>query len=150
MSLASTAPSRPDWDPLGAAGARSFRIDVLAASSSRSSDTPTSTEAIFIYYKRSDPCWCTFSALLLARSPPSLSSPHSSPCPAHTAMRQSVPQSRLSKMQDDPSELRDLAEWYRQLAHVGREHHRRARLKMAEYLERRAKELDQRKPGGQI
>src|SRR4051794_39279675 len=31
---------------LGAAGARSFRIDVLAASSSRSSDTPTSTEAI--------------------------------------------------------------------------------------------------------
>ena len=31
------------------------------------------------------------------------------------------------KMQDDPSELRDLAEWYRQLAHVGREHHRRAR-----------------------
>lgn len=51
-------------------------------------------------------------------------------------------------MQDNPSELRDLAEWYRQLARIGREHHRRARLKMAEYLERRAKELDQRKPGG--
>jgi len=30
-------------------------------------------------------------------------------------------------MRDDPSELLDLAEWYRELAHVGRDHHRRDR-----------------------
>jgi hypothetical protein len=52
-------------------------------------------------------------------------------------------------MQDDVGELRDLAEWHRQLAKVGRESHRRARLKLAEYLERRAAELEAgSKPGG--
>jgi hypothetical protein len=47
-------------------------------------------------------------------------------------------------MQDDVRELRELAEWHRQLAHIGREHHRRDRLKKAEELERRAKELEER------
>ena len=53
---------------------------------------------------------------------------------------------RFPELQDDVRELRDIAEWYRQLAHVGREHHRRDRLKKAEYLESRAKELEERKP----
>jgi len=50
------------------------------------------------------------------------------------------------EMQDDVRELREIAEWYRQLAHVGREHHRRDRLKKAECLESRAKALEERTP----
>jgi hypothetical protein len=49
-----------------------------------------------------------------------------------------------AEMQDAVRELRDLAEWHRQLAKVGRESHRRVRLKMAEDLERRAAELEAR------
>jgi hypothetical protein len=48
------------------------------------------------------------------------------------------------EMQDDLRQLRELAEWHRVLAQVGREHHRRDRLKKAEDLERRAKELEER------
>ena len=47
-------------------------------------------------------------------------------------------------MQDDVRELREIAEGHRQLAHVGREYYRRDRLKKAEDLERRAKELEER------
>ena len=42
---------------------------------------------------------------------------------------------------EDPRELRKLAEWYRAFAEVGRIEERESRLKLAEYLERRAAEL---------
>jgi hypothetical protein len=43
---------------------------------------------------------------------------------------------------DDPQELRKLAEWYRAFAEVGNSASRRDRLELAEYLERRANELE--------
>ena len=45
---------------------------------------------------------------------------------------------------EDPRELRKLAEWYRAFAEVGRIEERESRLKLAEYLERRAAELEKR------
>jgi hypothetical protein len=45
---------------------------------------------------------------------------------------------------EDARELRKLAEWYRAFAEVGHSEHREDRLKLAEYLERRAAELDNR------
>ena len=45
---------------------------------------------------------------------------------------------------DDASELRRLAEWYRAFAEVGHSDQREGRLKMAEYLERKADELERR------
>jgi len=43
---------------------------------------------------------------------------------------------------DDARELRKLAEWYRAFAEVGHSSRRSDRLKFAEYLERRAEELE--------
>jgi hypothetical protein len=46
---------------------------------------------------------------------------------------------------EDAKELRRLAEWYRAFAELaGNADERRARLDMAEYLERRAAELEKR------
>ena len=45
---------------------------------------------------------------------------------------------------EDARELRKLAEWYRAFAEVGHSEHREDRLELAEYLERRAVELDKR------
>jgi hypothetical protein len=46
---------------------------------------------------------------------------------------------------EDAKELRRLAEWYRAFAELaGNAAERRARLNMAEYLERRARELEKR------
>ena len=45
---------------------------------------------------------------------------------------------------DDVAELRRLAEWYRAFAAIGSADQRENRLKMAEYLERRAAELERR------
>ena len=44
---------------------------------------------------------------------------------------------------DDPKELRKLAEWYRAFAKVGSADRRADRLKMAEYLDRKANALEQ-------
>jgi hypothetical protein len=43
---------------------------------------------------------------------------------------------------EDARELRKLAEWYRAFAEVGRSEHREGRLQLADYLERRARELE--------
>ena len=48
---------------------------------------------------------------------------------------------------EDALELQKLAEWYRAFAQVGRSEHRDDRLKLAEYLERRAAELDKAEDG---
>jgi hypothetical protein len=45
---------------------------------------------------------------------------------------------------EDARELRKLAEWYRAFAEVGHSEHRESRLKLADYLERRAGELEKR------
>jgi hypothetical protein len=45
---------------------------------------------------------------------------------------------------DDPNELRKLAEWYRAFAKIGSADQREGRLKLAEYLERKAEELERR------
>ena len=45
---------------------------------------------------------------------------------------------------DDPAELRKLAEWYRAFAEVGHTDEREGRLLIAEYLERKAKDLEER------
>ena len=47
---------------------------------------------------------------------------------------------------DDPAELRRLAAWYRGFAAVGAADRREERLRLAEYLERRAKEIEKQKP----
>jgi hypothetical protein len=47
---------------------------------------------------------------------------------------------------EDARELRKLAEWYRAFAEVGRSEHREGRLQLADYLERRARELESRHP----
>ena len=43
---------------------------------------------------------------------------------------------------EDARELRKLAEWYRAFAEVGHSEHHEGRLNLAEYLERRAHELE--------
>ena len=43
---------------------------------------------------------------------------------------------------DDARELRELAKWYRAFAEVGHSSKRSDRLKFADYLEHRAKELE--------
>ncbi|MGE5268315.1 MAG: hypothetical protein ACM3JG_01440 [Thiohalocapsa sp.] len=45
---------------------------------------------------------------------------------------------------ENAQHLRDLAAWYRAFAEVGRSDERENRLRFAEYLERRADELEQR------
>jgi hypothetical protein len=45
---------------------------------------------------------------------------------------------------EDPRELRKLAEWYRAFAEVGLSEHREGRLKLAEYFDRKANELEKR------
>jgi hypothetical protein len=45
---------------------------------------------------------------------------------------------------EDARELRKLAEWYRAFAEVGHSEYRDDRLKWAQYLERRADELEKR------
>ena len=45
---------------------------------------------------------------------------------------------------EDARELRMLAEWYRAFAEVGHSDQREDRLWMAQYLERKADELEQR------
>jgi hypothetical protein len=45
---------------------------------------------------------------------------------------------------EDARELRNLAEWYRAFAEIGHSDEREGRLKLAEYLERRADELKER------
>ena len=45
---------------------------------------------------------------------------------------------------DDSTELRKLAEWYRDFAEVGHTDQRQSRLEFADYLERTAEELEQR------
>jgi hypothetical protein len=47
---------------------------------------------------------------------------------------------------EDARELRKLAEWYRAFAEVGHSEHREGRLKLAAYLERKARELESRLP----
>jgi hypothetical protein len=49
-------------------------------------------------------------------------------------------------MPEDAATLRELAEWHRQFAEVGRADQREARLKMADYLEWRAKQLEEAPP----
>ena len=50
---------------------------------------------------------------------------------------------------EDASELRRLAEWYRAFAELaGNAETRRDRVKMAEYLERRAQELERQGADG--
>jgi hypothetical protein len=48
---------------------------------------------------------------------------------------------------NDARELRKLAEWYRAFADVGHSSERSDRLKFAEYLERRAEELEKEAEG---
>jgi hypothetical protein len=45
---------------------------------------------------------------------------------------------------EDARELRKLAQWYRAFAEVGHSDYREGRLKLAEYLDRRAGELEKR------
>jgi hypothetical protein len=45
---------------------------------------------------------------------------------------------------EDPGELRRLADWYRFFAEIGDPAARSDRLRMADYLERRAAELERR------
>jgi hypothetical protein len=45
---------------------------------------------------------------------------------------------------ENARDLRRLAEWYQAFAEVGRSEEREGRLKLAEYLERRAAQLEER------
>jgi hypothetical protein len=45
---------------------------------------------------------------------------------------------------EDARELRKLAEWYRAFAEIGHSDEREGRSRLAEYLERRADELEKR------
>jgi len=47
----------------------------------------------------------------------------------------------------DAPELRKLAEWYRAFSAVGRTDEREGRLRLAEYLDAKADELEQRAAG---
>jgi hypothetical protein len=47
-----------------------------------------------------------------------------------------------SSAMDKPHALRRLAEWYRSLAQIGHPDEREWRLKLADYLDRRAEELE--------
>jgi len=49
---------------------------------------------------------------------------------------------------DDIEELRKLAEWYRAFAEVGASDQRENRLRMAEFLERRAADLERKQKEG--
>lgn len=49
---------------------------------------------------------------------------------------------------EDARELRKLAEWYRGFAEVGHTDHREGRLRLAEYLERKADALEKRAAEG--